>query len=104
MLQQFSQAQLLALLLPLCRARAERFNFSEEAAEILGLMETASHGAPLPEIVSPRELRNLRKTLARMNFGGLMGLLILQSQSRPGTDIAVILVEAFEALRQKVIL
>ena len=101
MVQQFSQSQLLTLLLPLCRARAERFDFSNEAAEILNIMEESTNATPLPEFVSSRELRNLRKTLSRMNFATLIGLLTHQSTSQPGDHLLARLVDTMEDLRQQ---
>ncbi|CAE7303261.1 unnamed protein product [Symbiodinium natans] len=105
MMQQCNQAQLLTLLLPFCRARAERFGFAREAAEILRVIEENSSSSPLTESFPWRDLRNLRKTLARMSFSSLLDLVAHQSkaaQTSPGDDrhdLAARLVDLLNALR-----
>ena len=102
MVQQCTQAQLLNLLVPLCRGRAERFGFLKEAAEILKLMEESSTTAQLPESLSSREFRNLRKALGKMNFVSLLGVLIThQSHNGPDLNLATQLVKSLDILREQ---
>ena len=80
--------ELLALVMHFCRGKAEEAGFLSEAKEILGLLAQDSAGArPLSECVSDRDLRNLWKTLARMNFSNLIGLVTHHPANQGGTDI-----------------
>ncbi|OLQ07389.1 hypothetical protein AK812_SmicGene9238 [Symbiodinium microadriaticum] len=84
-IQALSRPQLLGLVLHFCRSKAEQAGFLEEAAEILGMLAQESAGArPLSQMVSDRDLRNLHKTLGRMNFSNLIGLVTHQSSNRTG--------------------
>jgi len=86
-IQSLSRPQLLALVMQFCRSKAEQAGFLEEAGEILGLLEAEAAGAgPLSHLVSERDLRNLQKTLARMNFSNLIGLVTHQSANRAGCE------------------
>ncbi|CAE7262057.1 unnamed protein product [Symbiodinium pilosum] len=84
-MQGLSRPQLLGLVMHFCRGKAEQAGFLNEADEILGLLAQESTGArPLSQYVSERDLRNLHKTLARMNFSNLIGLVSHQSANRAG--------------------
>eukprot|EP00439_Symbiodinium_sp_Y106_P039900 s5291_g4.t2 len=84
-IQGLSRRELLALVLEFCRTKAEQVGFVEEASEVLGMLEAESASArALPASISDRDIRNLHKTLARMNFSNLIGLVTHQSPSRPG--------------------
>mmetsp|Transcript_68830 Transcript_68830/g.161865 ORF Transcript_68830/g.161865 Transcript_68830/m.161865 type:complete len:265 (+) Transcript_68830:75-869(+) len=86
-IQGLSRPQLLALVMQFCRSKAEQAGFLEEAGEILGLLAAEAAGArPLSQFVSDRDLRNLHKTLARMNFSNLIGLVTHQSANRAGCE------------------
>ena len=92
-IQGLSRPQLLELVMHFCRGKAEQAGFLNEAGEILGLLAQESAGArPVSQCVSDRDLRNLHKTLARMNFSNLIGLVTHQSANRagngtPGADL-----------------
>mmetsp|Transcript_19611 Transcript_19611/g.45613 ORF Transcript_19611/g.45613 Transcript_19611/m.45613 type:complete len:257 (-) Transcript_19611:79-849(-) len=74
-IQSLSRPQLVVLVMQFCRDRAEQAGFLQEASGILQLLSTEALGAPpLSQLVSDRDVRNLRKTLARMNFSNLIGL------------------------------
>ena len=101
-IQALSRPQLLGLVLHFCRSKAEQAGFLEEAAEILGMLAQESAGArPLSQMVSDRDLRNLHKTLGRMNFSNLIGLVTHQSSNRTGnaTPSADFLAASLERLR-----
>eukprot|EP00439_Symbiodinium_sp_Y106_P051113 s2477_g6.t2 len=77
MVQQLTHPELVSMVLPFCSRKAEEGGYADKAEEILGLLEmrldhaTSSSESPLAD----RELRNLRKTLARMSFSSLIGLI-----------------------------
>ena len=101
-IQALSRPQLLGLVLHFCRSKSEQAGFLEEAAEILGMLAQESAGArPLSQMVSDRDLRNLHKTLGRMNFSNLIGLVTHQSSNRTGnaTPSADFLAASLERLR-----
>ena len=101
-IQALTRPQLLGLVLHFCRSKAEQAGFLEEAAEILGMLAQESAGArPLSQVVSDRDLRNLHKTLGRMNFSNLIGLVTHQSSNRTGnaTPSADLLAGSLERLR-----
>ncbi|CAE7568393.1 unnamed protein product [Symbiodinium natans] len=84
-IQRLSRAQLLELVLHFCRNKAKQGGFREEARELLGMMSQESEGArPVAQVVADRDLRNLHKTLARMNVSNLIGLVSYQSANRDG--------------------
>lgn len=101
-IQGLSRRELLALVLEFCRTKAEQVGFVEEASEVLGMLEAESASArALPASISDRDIRNLHKTLARMNFSNLIGLVTHQSPSRPGnaSESSEQLMGALERLR-----
>ncbi|CAE7220499.1 unnamed protein product [Symbiodinium natans] len=101
-IQGLTRPQLLELVMHFCRSKAEQAGFLEEAREILGLLAQESAGAqPLPQVVPVRDLRNLHKTLSRMNFSNLIGLVTHQSANRVGntTPSADLLATSLERLR-----
>jgi len=88
-IQSLSRPQLLALVMQFCHTKAEQAGFLKEAGEILGLLAEEAAGAqPLNQLVSDRDLRNLHKTLARMNFSNLIGLVTHQAANRAGNESA----------------
>ena len=102
-IQGLTRPQLLELVMHFCRSKAEQAGFLEEAREILGLLAQESAGArPLAQVVADRDLRNLHKTLARMNFSNLIGLVTHQSPNRGGnaTPSADLLAASLEQLRR----
>ncbi|CAE7249301.1 unnamed protein product [Symbiodinium natans] len=101
-IQGLSRPQLLELVMHFCHIKAEQAGFLEEAREILGLLAQESAGArPLGQVVADRDLRNLHKTLMRMNFSNLIGLVTHQSANRVGnaTPSADLLAASLERLR-----
>ena len=101
-IQGLSRPQLLELVMHFCHIKAEQAGFLEEAREILGLLAQESAGArPLAQVVADRDLRNLHKTLMRMNFSNLIGLVTHQSANRVGnaTPSADLLAASLERLR-----
>ncbi|CAE7359448.1 unnamed protein product [Symbiodinium sp. CCMP2592] len=77
MVQQLTHQELVSVVLPFCSRKAEDGGYANKADEILGLLEmgldhatSSSESRPLAD----RELRNLRKTLERMSFSSLIGL------------------------------
>jgi len=102
--QGLERPELLALIFSFCKAKAEEMGFMWEAAEILQLLEEESTGAkPLSESISERDIRNLHKTLARMNFSNLICLVTHQSPNRAGLfpESAERLSAALERLRPR---
>mmetsp|Transcript_53923 Transcript_53923/g.120624 ORF Transcript_53923/g.120624 Transcript_53923/m.120624 type:complete len:274 (+) Transcript_53923:110-931(+) len=99
-IQSLSRPQLLALVMQFCRTKAEQAGFLEEASEILGLLAEESAGArPLSQFVSDRDLRNLHKTLSRMNFSNLIGLVTHQSNREGASPNVDGLAASLERLR-----
>lgn len=101
-MQGLSRRELLALVLHFCRLKAEQAGITYEAQEVLNLMEEEAAGAPsLSASISERDVRNLHKTLARMNFSNLIGLVTHQSPSRAKQtpESAEKLADALERLR-----
>jgi len=99
MLQQLSHQELVSMVLPFCFRKAEDGGYADEAEEILDLLEmgldhatSSSESWPLAD----RELRNLRKTLARMSFSSLIGLVAHRS---PDEDEDPTLRAALDTLR-----
>lgn len=102
--QGLERPELLALIFTFCKAKAEDVGFSHEAGEILQLLEEESKGAkPLSDFISERDIRNLQKTLARMNFSNLICLVTHQSPNRAGLfpESAERLSSALERLRPR---
>mmetsp|Transcript_68780 Transcript_68780/g.108414 ORF Transcript_68780/g.108414 Transcript_68780/m.108414 type:complete len:298 (+) Transcript_68780:60-953(+) len=102
--QGLERRELLALIFSFCKAKAETLGFSSEAEEILQLLEEESMGAkPLSDFISERDIRNLQKTLARMNFSNLICLVTHQSPNRAGLfpESAERLSSALERLRPR---
>ncbi|CAE7228160.1 unnamed protein product [Symbiodinium natans] len=92
MIKALSRPQFVGLVMHDCRSKAEQGGFLDEAGEILDIMAQESAGAR-PLVLTDRDLRNLQKTLARMNFSNLVGQVMHQSASRagnttPGVDLA----------------
>ena len=91
------------MVLPFCSRKAEEGGYADKAEEILGLLEmrldhaTSSSESPLAD----RELRNLRKTLARMSFSSLIGLISRTShdEDEDSSLYAASLVAALQTLR-----
>ena len=102
-MQRLSRAQLLELVLHFCRNKAKQGGFCEEARELLGMMSQESEGArPVAQVVADRDLRNLHKTLARMNVSNLIGLVAYQPANRDGNAMpspSADLLAALERLR-----
>eukprot|EP00435_Cladocopium_sp_Y103_P073188 s528_g42.t1 len=101
-MQGLSRRELLALVLHFCRLKAEQAGITYEAQEVLNLMEEEAAGAAsLSASISERDVRNLHKTLARMNFSNLIGLVTHQSPSRAKQtpESAEKLADALERLR-----
>ena len=107
MVQQLGWAQMVFMVLPLCRKRAEEAGFANQAKEVLALVEAApAPTVPVqpeyPESLSGHELRNLRKALSRMNFGHLIGLLArLSPDQAEGLDKTARLNAALDVLRRQ---
>lgn len=102
--QGLERPELLALIFTFCKAKAEDVGFSHEAGEILQLLEEESKGAkPLSDFILERDIRNLQKTLARMNFSNLICLVTHQSPNRAGLfpESAERLSSALERLRPR---
>ena len=102
MIQTLSRPQMLERVGQFCCAKAEQAGFLDEAAEILDLLAQESFGArPLAQILPDRDLPNLHKTLARMNFSNLIGLATHQSTNRASKapDADVLLATSLEKLR-----
>jgi predicted transcriptional regulator len=99
--QSLSRPQLLDLVRQFCYTKAEQAGFLDEAAEIVDLLATQSRGAqPLAKILPDRDLRNLHRTLARMNFSNLIGLATHQSANRAGNStLDDVLATSLEKLR-----
>jgi len=103
-MQGLSRQELLALVLRFCRLKAEQAGMEYEAQEVLSLMEEEAAGdASLSATISERDVRNLHKTLARMNFSNLIGLVTHQSPSRAkqSPESAERIADALERLRVK---
>ncbi|CAE7518837.1 unnamed protein product [Symbiodinium sp. CCMP2592] len=99
MVQQLNHPELVSMVLPFCYRKAEDGGYADKAEEILGLLEmgldhatSSSESRPLAD----RELRNLRKTLARMSFSSLIGLVTHRS---PDQDEDPTLQAALDTLR-----
>lgn len=106
-IQGLERCELIALVYRFCAAKAEDMGFTGEAAEILKLLEEESIGArPLSDSISERDIRNLHKTLARMNFSNLICLVTHQSPNRAGLfpESAERLSAALENLRPRLAL
>ncbi|CAE7371515.1 unnamed protein product [Symbiodinium natans] len=98
-IQHLSQPQMSKLVMHFCRSKAEQAGFLEEAKEILNLLAQESEGArPWAQVLMDRDLRNLHKTLERMNFSNLICLAASHSASQ-GNASAEMLVESLERLR-----
>lgn len=67
-MQALSHQDLLALILHLCKPKAEEIGMVKEAQEIIEILTSEASSAPLPSI-SDRDNRALCKTLGRMNLG-----------------------------------
>ncbi|CAE7930856.1 unnamed protein product [Symbiodinium sp. KB8] len=99
MVQQLTRPELLSMVFPFCSRKAEDGGFADKAEEILGLLEMELDPATSSsQLLADRELRNLRKTLARMSFSSLIGLVIHRS---PDQDEDPALQAALESLRSK---
>jgi len=104
MVQQLTHPELVSMVLPFCSRKAEEGGYADKAEEILGLLEmrldhatSSSESWPLAD----RELRNLRKTLARMSFSSLIGLISRTShdEDEDSSLYAASLVAALQTLR-----
>ena len=78
-LQALTHKELLALILHLCRSKAEEIGMWVEAKEVIAILEAEAGNTPVPEMAE-REKRALRKSLLRMTFAGLISIVI----HRPG--------------------
>ena len=106
MLQQLGRPKVASMVLHFCSIKAEQGGFSDLAADILGLLKQESQGATCPEMSTDRDLKNIRRTLTRMNFSSLVGLVThlspnqaLQAEDAPQCGLS--LVDALEALRMQ---
>ncbi|CAJ1450020.1 unnamed protein product [Effrenium voratum] len=99
-MQGLSRRELLALVLYFCRSKADQAGMIE-AQEIIRLLEDEASGQePLPASISERDVRNLHKTLARMNFSNLIGLVTHSSSgAKHAPESAERLSEALERMR-----
>ena len=75
-MQHLSRPQLMSMALHFCRTQAEQRGFTDHVQEILALLEAGASGsassAESGDAVTDRDIRNLRKTLARMSFFSLI--------------------------------
>ena len=62
-----NRKELLALILHLCRSKAEEIGMWVEAQEVIAILEAEAGNTPVPEMAE-RENRALRKTLSRMKL------------------------------------
>ena len=66
-LQALTHKELLALILHLCRSKAEEIGMWVEAKEVIAILEAEAGNTPVPEMAE-REKRALRKSLLRMKL------------------------------------
>ena len=99
MVRQLTHRELVSMVLPLCFRKAEEGGFAEEAGEMLGLLEVdraTSSTEPFPA----RDLRNLRKALARVSFSSLIGLVAHRGpDDEDSSPYAASLMAALQTLR-----
>ncbi|CAE6962679.1 MTPC1 [Symbiodinium natans] len=101
-IQGLSRQELMALVLEFCRTKAEQVGFVEEVSEVLELLEAESCSTrAFAATMSDRDIRNLNKTMSRMNFSNLIGLVTHQTPSRPfnASESSERLTVALERLR-----
>ncbi|CAJ1430069.1 unnamed protein product [Effrenium voratum] len=97
-LQNLSRRDLLALVLQSCQPKARLLG--PAVHEILSLLEAEAANGPLPAWINERDARNLQKTLRRMNFSNLIGLVTHQAPSRGlALESAQLIADALEKLR-----
>ncbi|CAE6943474.1 unnamed protein product [Symbiodinium natans] len=107
LVQHLSRPQLMSMALHFCRTQAEQRGFTDQVQEILALLEAGASGsassAESGDAVTDRDIRNLRKTLARMSFSSLIGLVAHLPPKQTGAEheaqVSARLLAALEDLR-----
>ena len=97
-MQTMTRQELFGLISHFCREKAENMEMLQEAHGVLSILE--AQGGSYPSL-SDRDGRNLRKTLARMNFSNLIGLALHRAGSSEDAVAAQRLSEAFDTWCQE---
>jgi len=101
-MQALSHQEVLALMQHLCTAKAEEIGMLKEAEEVISILTAEANGLRLPSMAE-REIRALCKTLSRMSFSSLLGLVTHRKpQCSVEADCAERLSAAMERMRQDV--
>ena len=93
------RGEFFALISHFCQEKAEKMEMGAETREVISILE-AEEGFATPNL-SERDGRNLRKTLARMNFSKLIGLALHRLGSPKDAEAAQRLSDAFETWCQE---
>ena len=88
------RGEFFALISHFCQEKAEKMEMGAETREVISILE-AEEGSATPNL-SDRDGRNLRKTLARMNFSKLIGLALHRLGSPKDAEAAQRLSDALE--------